>query len=80
MTTLAHATIVMERTYNASPARVFAAWESVEARQRWSAPADDIRIVYEQAEFFEGGADVSRCVEPGNEDYVHRQLSRHQAR
>ena len=70
MTTLAHATIVMERTYNASPARVFAAWESVEARQRWSAPADGIRIVYEQSEFFEGGSDVSRCVEPGNQDYV----------
>ena len=26
-----HDKIVMERTYNASPARVFAAWESVEA-------------------------------------------------
>ena len=38
MTTIAHATLVMERTYNASPARVFAAWESVEARERWSAP------------------------------------------
>jgi len=70
MSAIAHATIVMERTYSASPARVFSAWESVEARQRWSAPADGIRIVYEQAEFFEGGSDVSRCIEPGNEDYV----------
>ena len=70
MNTIAHATIVMERTYNASPARVFAAWADVEARKRWSAPADNIRIEYEEADFREGGRDLSRCIEPGNEDYV----------
>ncbi len=70
MTTIAHATIVMERTYNASPARVFKAWADVEARKRWSAPADNIRIEYEASDFREGGRDVSRCIEPGNEDYV----------
>lgn len=70
MTTIAHATVVMERTYNASPARVFAAWSDVEARKRWSAPADNIRIEYEAADFREGGKDVSRCIEPGNADYV----------
>jgi len=70
MTTLAHATLVMERTYEASPARVYAAWADVEARKRWSAPADNIRIVYEEADFREGGRDVSRCIEPGNADYV----------
>jgi len=31
MTTIAHATIVMERTYSASPARVFAAWADIDA-------------------------------------------------
>lgn len=70
MTTIAHATLVMERTYNAAPARVFAAWADVEARKRWSAPAENIRIVYEEADFREGGRDVSRCIEPGNDDYV----------
>lgn len=70
MATLAHATIVMERSYNATPARVFAAWADVEARKRWSAPADDIRIEYEEADFREGGRDLSRCIEPGNADYV----------
>lgn len=70
MTTIAHATIVMDRTYSVSPARVFAAWADVEARKRWSAPADNIRIEYEAAEFREGGRDVSRCIEPGNADYV----------
>ncbi|MBN8606692.1 MAG: SRPBCC domain-containing protein [Caulobacterales bacterium] len=68
--TLAHATIVMERIYNASPTRVFNAWADVEARKRWSAPAADIRIEYEEADFREGGRDVSRCIELGNDDYV----------
>lgn len=67
---LAHATIVMERTYNASAARVFSAWSDIEARKRWSAPTDTIRIAYEEADFREGGRDVSRCIEPGNDDYV----------
>lgn len=70
MTTIAHATIVMERTFGASAARVFAAWADVEARKRWSAPTDNIRIEYEAADFREGGKDVSRCIEPGNADYV----------
>ncbi|MBK8544257.1 MAG: SRPBCC domain-containing protein [Caulobacteraceae bacterium] len=70
MTTIAHATIVMERTYAVSPKRVFDAWSDIEARKRWSAPADNIRIEYEAADFREGGKDVSRCIEPGNADYV----------
>lgn len=70
MTAIAHATLVMERTYEASPARVYAAWSDIEARKRWSAPAESIRIEYEAADFREGGLDVSRCIEPGNADYV----------
>lgn len=70
MPDIAHATIVMERDYDAAPSRVFAAWANVDARKRWSAPADDIRIEYEEANFSEGGRDVSRCIEPGNEDFI----------
>ncbi len=70
MTSFVHATIVMERTYNATIARVFAAWSDVEARKRWSVPGDDIRIEYEAADFREGGRDISRCIEPGNADYI----------
>jgi uncharacterized protein YndB with AHSA1/START domain len=69
MTATAHATIAMERAYNASPARVFGAWESVDARERWSAP-EGVIVKYEAADFREGGRDVSRCIETGNEDYV----------
>jgi uncharacterized protein YndB with AHSA1/START domain len=70
MAAIAHATIVMERTYSASPQRVFNAWSDIEARKRWSAPTENIRIEYEEADFREGGRDVSRCIEPGNEDYI----------
>jgi uncharacterized protein YndB with AHSA1/START domain len=70
MSAIAHATIVMERTYSASPARVYRAWSDIEARKRWSTPTENIRIEYEAADFREGGRDVSRCIEPGNEDYV----------
>ena len=70
MVGISHATLVMARTYNAPPQRVFAAWADVEARKRWSAPAENIAIVYEEADFREGGRDVSRCIEPNNEDYI----------
>jgi uncharacterized protein YndB with AHSA1/START domain len=70
MSSIAHATLIMERTYNASPGRVFNAWADVQARKRWSAPAPNIRIEYEQADFREGGRDISRCIEPGAADYV----------
>lgn len=35
-----HATIIVERTYDAPPERVFAAWSSVEALLRWNAMGD----------------------------------------
>lgn len=56
-----HDKIVIERTYNASPARVFAAWESVEARLRWSIPHPTAGAVYDQTDFRVGGLDVMRC-------------------
>ena len=33
-----HATFVIERIYDASPARVFAAWSEPEAKARWFQP------------------------------------------
>jgi len=70
MTTLLHATLVMERRYNASPARVFDAWANVEARKRWSAPTPEIAIEYEASDFREGGRDVSYCIENGKRAHV----------
>ena len=56
-----HKTIVLERTYNASPARVFGAWESIEARLRWSVPYPTAGAAYDQADFRVGGLDIMRC-------------------
>jgi len=63
--TLTHGTIVMERTFKASPQRVFAAWESVDARRRWAAPTPDVRLEYVEADFREGGRDIARCIGNG---------------
>lgn len=67
---LTHATLVLERRYNASPARVFDAWADVEARKRWSTPSPKIAIEYERSEFTEGGRDVSYCIENGRRAHV----------
>ena len=56
-----HDTIILERIYKASPARVFAAWESVEARLRWSTPFPTAGAAYDQSEFRVGGLDIMRC-------------------
>lgn len=63
MTTIAHATIVMERTYKAAPARVFQAWQDRKARERWMAPDETIQVKYEDTDFRPGGRDVARCIE-----------------
>jgi uncharacterized protein YndB with AHSA1/START domain len=70
MTTIAHATIVMERTYRAPPARVFNAWEDRKARERWQAPDDTITIRYEDADFRPGGRDVARCIESDGAEFL----------
>ena len=72
MSALAHGTMVMERTYNASPARVFNAWGDIETRTRWSAPTPADKIVYETQDFREGGLDISHCGRDGELDYTAR--------
>ena len=57
-------TVVMERTYRATPARVFAAWSDTEARTRWGRPSPDVIVVYDRADFRVGGVDDSRCGTP----------------
>jgi uncharacterized protein YndB with AHSA1/START domain len=52
-----HATFVVERTYDASPARVFAAWADPEAKARWFAGADDEEF---ELDFRIDGREISR--------------------
>lgn len=59
--TLTTETIIFERTYKATPARVFEAWRDPKARERWSKPSDDTGMVYDKADFRVGGEDIARC-------------------
>jgi uncharacterized protein YndB with AHSA1/START domain len=65
-----HAKLTIEREYNASPAQVFAAWASVEARQVWGVPAPDVAIRFDEANFRIGGRDLSRCGKKGEPTYL----------
>lgn len=63
-----HDTLVLERTYPATPARVFAAWEDPQARLRWAVPKGQA-LVFEATDFWVGGRDISRCGDPGDLRY-----------
>jgi uncharacterized protein YndB with AHSA1/START domain len=63
-----HDTLVLERTYPASPARVFAAWEEPQARLRWAVPKGQA-LIFDATDFRVGGRDLSRCGDPGDLRY-----------
>jgi uncharacterized protein YndB with AHSA1/START domain len=50
-----HATFAIERTYDASPARVFAAWANPEQKRRWFAGPDDWEQGKHELDFRVGG-------------------------
>ncbi len=66
---VAHETLVLQRTYAATPARVFRAWADPAARLRWGPPSDGVAMVYDTADFRAGGQDISRCGTPGVLEY-----------
>jgi uncharacterized protein YndB with AHSA1/START domain len=53
---VAHATFTLERTYQAAPARVFAAWAEPAAKARWFARSDPGH----RLDFRPGGREVAR--------------------
>jgi uncharacterized protein YndB with AHSA1/START domain len=54
-----HATFVIERAYLASPARVFAAWATADAKARWfSGPADRWTCKQRELDFRVGGREL----------------------
>jgi len=58
--TVQHSTIVVERRYDASPARVFAAWADAAGRSRWDVPGDDWELAEHEQDFRVGGREASR--------------------
>ena len=55
-----HATITLERTYQAPLERVFSEFADPVARARWSPPSNDV-LIYDQTDFRTGGRDLFRC-------------------
>lgn len=64
-----HGTFVIERRYDASPARVFNAFADPTARDRWDAPGDDWVIAESEHDFRVGGREYSYFGPPGAPRY-----------
>ena len=60
MTTTTHASFVIERRYDASPQRVFAAWSDPAAKRQWFVEGEGWEIQSYELDFREGGAEKSR--------------------
>jgi uncharacterized protein YndB with AHSA1/START domain len=58
--TVTHATFVLERTYDTSPGRVFAAWSDPAAKARWFAEAEDWEKSAFELDFRVGGRELYR--------------------
>ena len=56
-----HATLVFERRIPAPVGQVFAALADPVVRVEWGAPSDTAALIYDAADFREGGQDCFRC-------------------
>jgi uncharacterized protein YndB with AHSA1/START domain len=61
--------LVIERTFDADPRRVFAAWASPEARKQWAVPDGGWEIADDQHDFRVGGREVSHFGPAGDARY-----------
>ncbi len=66
-----HATFVVERRYDASPARVFAAWADPAVKARWFVGPDDWESSDHELDFRVGGREISRGGLPGGPVYAY---------
>lgn len=60
-----HATFVIERTFDASPARVFAAWADPKAKARWWGGPDEWKKSDHKLDFRVGGRETISGGPPG---------------
>src|SRR5216684_6920091 len=61
LTSTLHTTLVFEREISAPVEEVFAAFADPVARTEWGAPSDTAVVIYDEADFREGGQDRFRC-------------------
>jgi uncharacterized protein YndB with AHSA1/START domain len=66
VTTTLHATLIFERNIPAPVEKVFAAFADPVARSEWGAPSDTAVLIYDEADFREGGQDRFRCGSKAN--------------
>jgi uncharacterized protein YndB with AHSA1/START domain len=59
-----HASFVIERTYDAPPARVFAAWADPAAKARWFGGPDEWEAAEHELDFRVGGREINRVRPP----------------
>jgi len=64
-----HATFVVERAYDASPARAFAAWADPAAKGRWFGDADGSGEY--ELDFRVGGRELNRGAGPDGQQYTY---------
>ena len=69
-----HAKFVVERTYDASPARVFAAWADPAAKARWFGQPDEFDFTVGGREINRGGPEGghSQAVDAPHNEEIHR--------
>jgi uncharacterized protein YndB with AHSA1/START domain len=66
-----HSTIVLERLYDVTPKRVFAAWSDRDALLRWGSPGTGWESSMERFDFRVGGDAKSSFGPVGGETYVN---------
>ncbi|MGH8962255.1 MAG: SRPBCC family protein [Jatrophihabitantaceae bacterium] len=64
-TSVQHDTFVLQRTYPATPARVFAAWSDPKAKAVWFTGSDDFDASEYELDFRVGGREFTRGTVPG---------------
>jgi uncharacterized protein YndB with AHSA1/START domain len=68
---ITHATFVIERTYAASPARVFAAFADPAIKKRWFAGPEEMGTAEHDIDFRVGGREINRGGPPGGPVYTY---------
>jgi uncharacterized protein YndB with AHSA1/START domain len=71
MSTVAHDTFVIERTYHAPVAQVFEAWADPKIKARWFAGSADALGAGYDLDFRVGGREVNRGGPPGGPVYTY---------